>query len=737
MMHRRLLLALVVLLTAILSTASGVQTAQAHGYIIRTLPGDRSTLERAPTRIQIWFSESLEPRFSTITLADERGNSIPLADAGVSPANPAQLVARIPDTLPEGAYVATIRAAFRSDAHVFTQTLIFWVGAQGAADVSALTQNRVTTALPLEVMWRVLLLPAFNVLFGVILLYNVVLIPGWGNPRYAAGNLPPRVMSRLNLIVWIALSVVAVSSVLALLQQSAVLFATDIPTVLRESLWSVVLNGTQVGDMFRLRAVLIGLIAAAHYGTLRFADRFPFMVRPLWTTNTLLAGAALGTVSATSHAAGVDLWQFGSMLVDWLHLLANSAWIGGLAALVFVLPTALAPLPSGERGQALSAVFRHFARLGVIAVSLLIATGVYSSLVHIRQPGDVPGTPYGLAWVGKLLLVAPLLGLAVVNSRLVNSNAITNLLRTTRVETGIGVVVLAIAALLSATPPPQPPMLRTELPTQTTTVSADSGEYGVSLSLDPGASGGNGYEVNISQNGQPIEQAQVVVQFAIPALDQRTRPLTLDEAGNGLYVGAGLELERPGEWHALINITPPDGERFRAAFRWQIPDYAPNSNVRDPSILNVFSALAVMGVIAAWVVPPMRRRVLAMAAAGKLPREIVIIGGAASIATVFMLTLVSVALADASRQADLRRNPPAQIVNPVLADAESLARGRAVIDTWNELVIEQLADWVDNPNTRDAEIFRTLTQGVGGMPELSDAAKWDVINYLRWEFGTP
>src|SRR5512133_3752328 len=96
----------------------GLQPAGAHGYILRSIPQDRSVVSHAPTRIQVWFSENLEPRFSTLTLADQNGQDIPLADTGVSPTNPALLSARGPRTLPDGPYVVTIRAAFASDGHV-------------------------------------------------------------------------------------------------------------------------------------------------------------------------------------------------------------------------------------------------------------------------------------------------------------------------------------------------------------------------------------------------------------------------------------------------------------------------------------------------------------------------------------------------------------------------------------------------------------------------------------------
>ena len=100
--------------------------AGAHGYIVRAIPADRSTLERPPTRLQYWFSEDLEPRFSEIHLRDQAGAVI--ASGGVDEANHALLTLRVPAGLPDGAYVVELRPAFASDGHVIAESRVFFVG---------------------------------------------------------------------------------------------------------------------------------------------------------------------------------------------------------------------------------------------------------------------------------------------------------------------------------------------------------------------------------------------------------------------------------------------------------------------------------------------------------------------------------------------------------------------------------------------------------------------------------
>src|SRR5215216_1994872 len=104
-MRRRLMLRLVfvtmLMLCAMLLTQ---RIAAAHGYIIRAIPQDRSVLDHSPSRMQIWFSESLEPRFSTLSLSNQHGDPLALEDNGVVVGNTSQLSARLPAALPDGAY---------------------------------------------------------------------------------------------------------------------------------------------------------------------------------------------------------------------------------------------------------------------------------------------------------------------------------------------------------------------------------------------------------------------------------------------------------------------------------------------------------------------------------------------------------------------------------------------------------------------------------------------------------
>lgn len=740
--------------------------AQAHGYLIRSIPANRAVLERPPARLQAWFSEGLEPRFTSMSLTDERGREIPLSENGVPANRTSQLSARIAESLPDGVYVMTLRVAFASDGHVFTERLIFWVGqqaAQGSGEVTAASSAR--QAEPLEILWRSITLPALHVLFGAALLYQLALLPAWGNARYRAGRLPPRVMQRLIPLIWVALITALLGTLLALLQQSAALFGASIVTVLQDGLWQVVLNGTQIGDTIRLRLILIGVGMGLQAAALYFAPRIPDLVAPLWTMTAFVGAAALGTISISSHAAGADLWLLPSIAAHWLHILATGAWVGGLVGLAVVLSPALAPLPEGDRRAALLAVLRRFSVIGAVAVALLVATGVYNSAIQIRQPGDLVQTDYGLTYLAKIALIVPLLLLALRHHLIVSEDWLTRVLQglarrfhfadlahrldgSLRLEVMLAVAVLVAAGVMAATPPPVPaPASTTDgqaAPTVTLPDPAgdvgDVGDLTVRLSVDPGSIGANGYEAALTRGDQPVEGAQVWLRFNLPTLDRRTKPLPLDGAGDGLYMGAGPELERVGPWQAWLDIQLPAtgnqaGQWLRAAFSLNVSETPPGIVVRTPSLLNWFGVLLIAAALIGWLGPLTYRQVRRFG----WNREIVILGGAAAVVTLVFMIGGAVVVINSDQQLDALRNPPPRVVNPTLADQQSVMAGRELFEI-HCAECHQSADRTvfayTLGNRRDEDVYRVIRQGMGKMPPfppdtLDEQAVWQVINYLR------
>lgn len=76
---------------ALFGVAAG---ALAHAFVDHAVPAVGSTVRAPPGEIKIWFTQALEPAFSTIRIEDAKGKTIAAADKAVDPS--ARTVLRLP-----------------------------------------------------------------------------------------------------------------------------------------------------------------------------------------------------------------------------------------------------------------------------------------------------------------------------------------------------------------------------------------------------------------------------------------------------------------------------------------------------------------------------------------------------------------------------------------------------------------------------------------------------------------
>jgi putative copper export protein/methionine-rich copper-binding protein CopC len=737
---RALLLALLTLLA--LASASGM--ASAHGYLVRAVPADRVALDRAPARLQYWFSESLEPEFSRVRVRNTAG--VIIAEGGVAEDNRTQMTVRLPSGLPEGAYVVELRPAF-ADGHVQAESRVFFVGA-AIGDVAAGGLER--GVRPLEVIWRAALLPSVFLLFGVFTLYSAVLIPAWGSARYPAGGLPPRVINRLSAVIAAALIAAFAANILALIEQTMAFFNVDFARALDPALWSVVRMGSRFGDVWNARLIFLAIAAVTSAASLYLRRDQPGALRPLWTANAWVLALVIGSFSVVSHAAGSTLWPWVGVAIDWLHATAVGFWIGGLMALILALPPALRSLEGEDRRRALLAVLRRFSRIAAVMLALVIASGVYSATNWIDEPDDLTTTQFGGALMVKLLLAAGLIAVAGLHHVVLRADRYPRLARALRIAPGsitpgksgslaslrleviLALATLASVGVLSASPIPVPESAEREIAAPSATVRG--GDLAVTLTVSPGGPGINTYDVQVTRGGDPVDGLDVSLLWVDPSRDWRGDPQPAEPIDAGLYAAAGDEIARAGEWWTLIDVVTATGETIRAAYEWQIDESAAVQQTRAPSLVN---ALALMGVVLtiAWALTPAARRAIDWLDLS--PASVTIAAGATAV-TIAALILAGVILGNTTRRYEERRNPLPQVVNAVLPDQASIDRGQALYEQsclgW-QAAGRDFTALRDNPAIRDETIYAAITSGWRSLPpcedDLSEDDRWHVVNFFR------
>ena len=171
-----------------------------------------------------------------------------------------------------------------------------------------------------------------------------------------------------------------------------------------------VLHQTHYGVVWISRLGVLGLLGAAWLIRRRGAPG------GAWSVRVSVLGATLVALTTTLSGHAAD-WGDVTLpvLIDWLHLLAISIWIGGLFILGFVLPTSVAPPGKGETVRGLASLAARFSRMAAWCTAVFLVTGWYNAWLQVASLSPLLSTSYGWTLLAKLSLLSLVLMIAAVN----------------------------------------------------------------------------------------------------------------------------------------------------------------------------------------------------------------------------------------------------------------------------------------------------------------------------------
>src|SRR5262245_51478384 len=245
---------------------------------------------------------------------------------------------------------------------------------------------------------------------------------------------------------WMALA--ALASGLCWVGLSLLDASEDVASLISPTWWQTYLIETSFGHIWMLRlAGLVALLSCLH--------GWPRSQGP---PAGLIAGLSAGLIASLAwlgHAAadrGPQL--FAGLFAYGCHALAAAAWLGGLLPLGILLSRARAARDLDD----LRPLLERFSRLGTLAVTLILASGLVSAGLRTQGFANLLQTTYGNVLLCKIALFAVLLALAATNrfvflARLRRPGEATSLRALSRsvlLEQFIGVSIVGLAAVLSS-----------------------------------------------------------------------------------------------------------------------------------------------------------------------------------------------------------------------------------------------------------------------------------------------
>lgn len=724
----------------------------AHAELLGSDPADGAAVTSPPDQIRLFFSEPLEPEFYSIQVYATDRARVDRNDTAISPTDPRILQVSLGDASP-GTYTVAWRA-FSLDGHVVRGSFAFAIGA-GSTPTRPITLTLPAEGAPFSVesaaRWLTFLL--LFLLLGGLAFRPLLLDPTMRALGRHTDELTPVLVRRWLWLAWPALGLLIVVSFAALVFQAASAAGLPLGEVLSGRAVSRLLMSTRYGWLWLVRIVLLVGLA----GTLAWIAAAPWTSsRVAWWVGVATSGLALLTISASGHASAVPERPLLAIAMDWLHMAAAGLWVGGLVHLGLTLPAALARVDAGERRAVLGRLVPRFSVVAGVAVAVLVATGVYSSLLHVPSLAALMDTTYGAALTMKLLIFAVLLGIAAINLLVIHPRFRAALAsRRKRQDDASGrrafrwlvlgevvaaVLVLAVTGVLTGLPPAG----SIGLEPQPVSETQPAGAVNVAFAVRPNQAGENRIELALTDaRGAPVVDAQrVTLILTMLDMEMGSREVTPEPSEPGRYGVQGSQLSMAGHWRADVAVRQ-GGTDSQAQFSFTVgPAPGANRPAFSPAriVLNAVngqSFLAVVLLASAVVLlvrgPRFRRR----------DRRWATIGAAG-------LVLVGLVAGGTSVADAYRRSLP----NPIPVTAASLARGQEIYQAQcatchgdngrgdglaGRFLRPRPADFRVHmaAGHTDPDLFGWVSNGVQGtaMPAfgdtLSEEDRWHVINYIR------
>ena len=320
--------------------------ASAHANLADADPAPNSVLEAPPSRITVWFTEPLEPSFSTIEVLDSQGTRVDNDDSAVDPRDPTVMYVTVPDDLSNGTYTVAWRNLSTVDGHTIRGTFFYSVGEPLSTQPSDLPSEPALQSPAEPFMRWAVLLGGLSVL-GVLMLWLVVLRP----PLVSMSDtedLVARVRDRTDKIAIAGIVVALLGSVGHLLVQASSVHEVSLLETLGEPIRFVITQTEWGRGWLQRTSLLIGALGPI-WALMRLRSA-PSQRRDtaLWISAFLVTALAMATLSATSHGAATPGIELAATVTDYIHLLAAAIWVGGLFGLALILPVDLLSFARGE-----------------------------------------------------------------------------------------------------------------------------------------------------------------------------------------------------------------------------------------------------------------------------------------------------------------------------------------------------------------------------------------------------
>ena len=387
----------------------GIPSAYAHPFLLDSEPPQAGNAAIGTTQVIIKYSEAIEIDFSELKVFDSNGNQIDSRNTAYYEGESSLVITTPP--LEDGTYTVTSKVLSKVDGHLVRAAIIFGVG-EAQADVSLLEaqEESETTFLP-EAAAR------FPGIVGqtVILGSTISAIAIWGTQRKHFGKenltlINQTYRSKFSKITGAALVGVLVSNFVMLAVQTIRLETSPLDVI-----------GTSFGTTWLTRMIITIILLGIWF----WMERKPRLTSKKHVPMLVVSLALIFTTTMFGHGAASELAA--PMILDYVHNLLASVWIGGVIFFAFVILPTLAKLDWMEKEKMILAILPRYSGMITIALGILIITGPTLLWFLESNVTSITNSTYGFLIFAKIFLALIMIGLGAYFQFKVQRPAVKNL----------------------------------------------------------------------------------------------------------------------------------------------------------------------------------------------------------------------------------------------------------------------------------------------------------------------
>ena len=467
----------------------GFPLAYGHPFLLDSEPSQGQNAAVGTTQIITHYSEAVEINFSELKIYDSNGNQVDNRDTAYY--NPEAALVITTSPLEDGVYTIASKVLSKVDGHLVHAAIIFGVGdVQIDASLFESQEQSETTFIP-ESIARFPGLVGQTIVLGGIIASIVIWSTGQTRFKEQIALIESSFKAKFSKVIGFGIIAVFASNFIMLGVQTWRLETSPLDVI------QTTFGHTWLTRMI-LTIILIGIwFWIERKNQVSIKTQLPMLVFAL---------ALIATTTMMGHGASTELVP--PIILDYVHNLLSSIWIGGVIFLGFVVLPSITKLDGTVRDKITISLIPRFSAMIIISLGILIITGPTLLWFLDSNVSSLTDSTYGKLIMLKIAIASVMIAfggfyqirfIQQAKKDLKSTSVFKKLKRPLRFEAGLGIALLAVVALL----------VNSSLPAgEIQSVSAEQGMTGYESSL---FSENARFDVTVAPVGIGVNQINVIV----------------------------------------------------------------------------------------------------------------------------------------------------------------------------------------------------------------------------------